>query len=112
MVVEKAKTLVAKTTTKTITHSIKFSQEFKKQATIAIMAAFGFLIALVWRDLIQQNSEQLLTFFGLEKGSLFNDFLIAIIITAIAIIGITIISAFKPSEAEKEIEKEVKETRK
>lgn len=88
----------------------KFNRELKKTMNTAIVAAFGFLIALSWRDLIQKGVEEISS-----KNPLNNQLISTIIITVISVLGILIVTKIlsekeenKPkSESQKqEIEKE------
>ena len=69
-----------------------FGSEFKKQTSTAIIAAFGFLIALVWRDfitiLIQQNIKTEI----LSNHPYLSQLYTAIIITLISAVGIALIA--------------------
>jgi len=76
----------------------KFKKEFQKQATIAVIAAFGFLIALSWRDFIADTVNKIVTTFGVSDQLYLYKLLTAIIITLLAILGIMIISKFKVEE--------------
>ena len=69
-----------------------FGSEFKKQTATAIIAAFGFLVALVWRDFILKLVENFSKTNLLEKYPYIAELYTAIIITIIAVIGIAIIS--------------------
>jgi len=61
----------------------EFKEEFKKAANTGIVAAFGFLIALVWRDLIIEFVEKISTSAPI-KGKLIS----AVVITLICAFGI------------------------
>lgn len=63
----------------------RFKDELKKSTNMAIVAAFGFLIALTWRDVISEYVTQITSYSPLQ-GKLFS----ALIITIIAVIGILI----------------------
>ncbi len=73
--------LKAKATTK------KLKLELKKSINTAIVAAFGFLIALSWRDVITEYVSKIENLSPL-KGGLIS----AIIITVISVIGILIVT--------------------
>lgn len=76
---------------KIIQKTQEFSSEFKKQAATAMIAAFGFLIALEWRDLITLIVEDFTTtryITNTYAAAIYT----AIIVTAIAVIGIALIS--------------------
>ena len=63
----------------------KFKEEIKKSTNTAIVAAFSFMIALAWRDLISEYLSTL-TKIPIIQGKLLS----AIIITSISVIGILI----------------------
>jgi len=65
----------------------KFRLELKKSISTAIVAAFGFLIALSWRDVITEYVSKIEKVSPL-KGNLIS----AIIITIFSVIGILIIA--------------------
>ena len=60
----------------------KFNLEIKKSMNTAIVAAFGFLMALAWRDVIIEYINEL-TSISPVQGKLIS----AIIITLIGVIG-------------------------
>ncbi len=65
----------------------KFHREFRKHAVTAMIAAFGFLIALSWRDVITGYVGKI------ENISPLNGEVIsAVIITIISVIGILIVT--------------------
>ncbi|MBU4308844.1 MAG: hypothetical protein KJ566_03570 [Nanoarchaeota archaeon] len=72
----------------------EFKEEFKKSINTGIVAAFGFLIALVWRDLITEVLNKISSN-SLVQGKL----IAAIIITLICAFGIYISSKiFSPKK--------------
>ena len=58
----------------------KFNMELKKALYTAFLAAFGFLIALVWRDVIQEWVIKIS-----EKSPLQGQLISAVIVTIIAL---------------------------
>ena len=66
--------------------AVEFKKEFKKQLSTAIMAAFGLIIALSWRDVINDAVADLS--FIKSYGLL----LTAIVMTLISVIAIFLIS--------------------
>ena len=66
-----------------------FRAEFKKQTVLAITAAFGFLIALVWRDYLMSI---------VKTESL--TFLSVVIITAACVFGLVIVSKWASNDTE------------
>ena len=73
----------------------KLKKELKKSFKTAVIAAFGFLIALSWKELITEivNSITILNPLNLK-------IIEATIITLIAVFGIVIITTMLPDENE------------
>lgn len=67
----------------------RFNLELKKSLNTAIVAAFGFLIALSWRDVITEYIGKITTLSPVQ-GKLIS----AIIITFIGVFGILIVAKF------------------
>jgi len=65
----------------------KFKLETKKSINTAIVAALGFLIALVWRDVITEWVNEL-TAMSPVQGKLIS----ALIITMVCVVGILIVT--------------------
>jgi len=65
----------------------EFNREMKKAINTAIVAAFGFLIALVWKEVITEYVKTI-TIISPVQGKLAE----AIIITIMAVLGIIIIT--------------------
>jgi uncharacterized membrane protein len=65
----------------------KFKRELKKSVVTAIVAAFSFLIALSWRDLITEWITKIS-----ESSPIKSSFITTTIITIIGVIGILLIS--------------------
>ncbi len=72
---------------KTKNSAIKFKRELKKSVLIAITAAFGFLIALSWKELITEFVQTISKTTPLQ-GKLIE----TITITLISVLGILIIT--------------------
>jgi len=75
----------------------KFNQELKKAIETALAAAFGFIIALAWRDLIKEYVSKI-TGASPVQGLLVE----AVIVTIIAVIGIIVVTKFLSKEKEPE----------
>jgi len=71
----------------------KFNRELKNTLNTALIAAFGFLIALAWRDLITAYITQIESISPLQ-GKLFS----AIIVTIVGVIGIVLVSSILHKE--------------
>jgi ABC-type polysaccharide/polyol phosphate export permease len=81
-------------------HLSNFKKEFKKHSLTAILTAFGFLIALVWRDFITESLNKIVENFGITNQLAFYKLIIAVLITILAILGIMIISKLQAKEDE------------
>ncbi|MBU0958241.1 MAG: hypothetical protein KKF56_05540 [Nanoarchaeota archaeon] len=78
----------------------KVNTEFRKGMLTAVVAAFGFLIALVWKDVIVTFVDKIVGE-GIFSGLLIK----AVIVTLIAVVGIMIANwAFKQKEEKEEKE--------
>ena len=72
--------------------AMRFNIEFRKQASIAIVAAFVFLIALVWRDFISELVTYMITLLGLGGPVYVYRLITAVFVTGLAVLGIVIVS--------------------
>lgn len=95
------KTILDKTTIDDkLVHGAKaVKKEVRKHIITAITAAFGFLIALAWRDAIAAWVNALVENFNVSEG--WYKFVAALIITIIGVAGIILISKLeeKPIES-------------
>ena len=73
--------------------ALRFKRELKKSVITALVAAFGFLIALSWRDVITSWMEKIS-----EASPIKSNLLSAIIVTIVCVIGILIISKLSHEE--------------
>lgn len=103
-VIDRTQNFLDETKKKTYT----FSKEFRKQSVVAITAAFAFLIALAWRNPIQNSVNKLLEILGLSSTEIYLEFVSAILITIIAVIVLMIISRWNQKAEEKEKSEEKK----
>ena len=79
--------------THTTVRAVKeLKNETKKHVVTAIVAAFGFIIALVWRDAIKEFIETLAINFSITGPSALITLYTAITTTIIAAIGIVLIT--------------------
>jgi len=78
--------------------AVRFEKEFKNQLVIAITAAFGFLIALSWRNPIEAGINQFLESLNLKGGVFYWDFLSALVVTVLAVLVLIVISKWKSEE--------------
>jgi len=68
---------------------IKFKRELRKSLITALVAAFGFLIALSWRDVITSWMAKIS-----EASPIKSNLLSAVIITIVSVVGILVVLAF------------------
>jgi uncharacterized membrane protein YcjF (UPF0283 family) len=83
---EVVKEINKKLAEKVKSHAGSLRSEFKKQTSTAIMAAFGLIIALSWKDVITDAISNL----EFVKG--YGLLMSAVILTLVSVLGILIIS--------------------
>ncbi|MBU2615668.1 MAG: hypothetical protein KKC19_01045 [Nanoarchaeota archaeon] len=71
----------------------KVAKKFSETSRTAIIAAFGFLIALAWRDAISSYVEKI-TVLSPVQGNL----VVAVLITLVGVIGIILVTPKEPEE--------------
>lgn len=67
---------------------------FKQHVSTAIIAAFSFLMALTWKDVIAHALESLISDEIINSSPYLSDLLAAIVITLIAILGILLVASW------------------
>jgi len=77
-----------------------FKKEFKKEMNTAILAAFGFLIALVWKDVITSIVNNIT-----QEAHVSSAVVSALIVTIICVLGIMLVSRILKNEEEEKDEK-------
>jgi hypothetical protein len=93
--IEKEKLIALKEKAKK--HAGEFKKEFKKEMNTAILAAFGFLIALVWKDVITSVVDNIT-----KEAHVSNAIVSAIIVTIICVFGIMFSSRLLKNKEENE----------
>lgn len=73
----------------------EFKREFKKEMNTAVMAAFGFLIALVWKDVITEFVDKIS-----EKSPFQGTLFSALGVTVICVLGIMFFSRILKNKEE------------
>lgn len=84
--------------------------EIKHDVTPAIVASFGFIIALVWRDAIRSILDEVLLSLGLMNKAYIYDIISAVIVTIVVIIIMVSVSKYGRSKKKERIQKAVRET--
>ncbi|MFH1521397.1 MAG: DUF5654 family protein [archaeon] len=77
--------------------------EIKNDVSVPIVASFGFLVALVWRDAIKAAIDEFLLRSGLLERAYFYNFISAIIVTIIVITIMIVITRFSRSRKKKKL---------
>ena len=77
-------------------HISSFKKEFNKHIITFITGAFAFVAALLWRDAIQKSLGQIKDM--IPNIGILADYLIALVITIIAVIAIVLISKILKTE--------------
>jgi len=78
--------------------ALKLKSEINKNVLTAVLAAFGFIIALVWRDAIRAGVDEIAKRSGIEGTGYIYQIIMAIIITIICVFGILFFSRLKGEE--------------
>lgn len=92
------KKLVKKSIKGIISSSSELKSEIKKNTLTAILAAFGFIIALVWRDAIQEIITEIVKRFGIDGTGYIYQIITAMLVTIICVMGILFVSKLKGQE--------------
>ncbi len=66
----------------------RVKQEIRKNMAKSILAAFGFMIALVWRDVVKGGVERLITYSNINGDGYMFTLITAVVTTIICVIGI------------------------
>jgi hypothetical protein len=74
---------------------LNFKREFQKSVVTAALAAFGFLIALSWRDPISDSINVLMESLGFSGEGLLAGYASAIVLTILVVFLLMIISRWK-----------------
>lgn len=75
------------------------TKDARKHAATAIAAAFAFLIALTWRDAISEGVNKLISLLELTESAYLYKIVVAVVITVICVIGVTLTARFLRSKA-------------
>lgn len=83
---------------KTHSKAKEIKKEVRKQVTTAMIAALGFIIALVWRDAIKKLIDSIAEKLSLSQTAYLHDVIAALIITIVCVVGIMLISRYTVKE--------------
>lgn len=85
---EKINLIQNKINKEVINHAKYFQKEVRKNVAIAISAAFAFILALYWKDLITEGVNKILDYFKLSGNGFYFKVFVAFIVTLICVLGI------------------------
>jgi len=68
------------------------AKEMRKHVITAISAAFAFIIALTWRDAINDGLDRLLQDLGIVGEAFIYKLLAAVVVTAVCVMGIIFVA--------------------
>ncbi|MAG08193.1 hypothetical protein CMO89_01865 [Candidatus Woesearchaeota archaeon] len=100
----KVKGMVHKSFHSVRSSAVKLKSEIRKNVLTAVLAAFGFVIALVWRDAIRAGVDEIIKRYGIEGTGYVYQIISAVIITIVCVLGILFFSRMKGEEDVKECE--------
>lgn len=72
----------------------KLRLEMKKTIVGFLIAAFGFLAALVWRDVINEFINKIVVKLNIPESAPYYHLVVAVIVTIVCAFGVVIISKF------------------
>ncbi|MFW5847051.1 MAG: DUF5654 family protein [Nanoarchaeota archaeon] len=81
--------------------------EIKNDVTPAVVASFGFIIALVWRDAIKGALDYYLEKAGLTEQAYLYNFVSALIVTIVVIFIMIVVTKYGRTKKQKKIKKAV-----
>jgi hypothetical protein len=79
----------------TVSKAKEFKREMQKNIVKAVVAAFAFIIALTWRDVIKDGVNTLVKYFNITTGTYIYEILAALIVTVVCVIGVILVSRMK-----------------
>jgi hypothetical protein len=86
------------TATKVPSKAKQVHQETRKHIITAITAAFAFIIALTWRDAIRKIIDSFVAKLGITETIYAYEIILALIITAVCVLGIMVASKYSIKE--------------
>ncbi len=78
-------------------------EEIRKDVSVPVVASFGFIIALVWRDAIKGVLDEFLIRRGLTENAYLYNFVSAIIVTIVVISIMIFVTRFSQAKKKKRI---------
>ncbi len=97
-VIDELGNIYSKKIKKTKKNLKKLNQDTRKRIAMSISAAFSFVIALFWRDAIQQLIDKVLQSLGLTGSTYIAKIIAAIFVTILGVIAINQLSQWGAEE--------------
>jgi hypothetical protein len=69
-----------------------FRHHVRKNIATAILAAFGFMMALVWRDVISEGVDKIITYLNITGEGFTFTLVLALITNLVCVVGIIYVS--------------------
>jgi len=82
--------------------AMEFRAQVRNSIVTALTAAFGFVIALFWRDAIQEGIDDILVSLNITGEAYLYKVVAALIVTVIAVIGIMVVNKWGKQKVEEE----------
>jgi len=76
----------------------KLRLEMRKAIVGAIVASFGVLIALVWKDVVTNFVNKIVSALNIPESAAYYHLISAVIVTVVCVIGIIIVGRFSVQE--------------
>jgi hypothetical protein len=73
----------------------KFRNNFREHTITAIIAAFGFLVALSWREPIQKTIDKIIINFNMSGNEILIQVITAALVTLIAVFALILLSKWE-----------------
>ncbi len=99
-IVRKAKSVSERTTIddRFLSASKKLQHEIRKNIATAVLAAFGFMIALVWRDVVKEGVAKFIEYANLNGDGYTFTVITAVVTTIICVMGILYFSRWSENK--------------
>ncbi len=88
---------------------VSLREEIRNDVSGPVVASFGFIIALIWRDAIRSTIDAFLVRAGLLEQLWIYDILSAIIVTLFVITIMIMVTKFSGKNKKNKLEKKIKE---
>ena len=86
---------------------LELEMEIKNDVSVPIVASFGFIIALVWRDAIKAAVDEFLIRSGLVGQAYVYNFLSAIVVTIVVIVIMVFVTRFARGRKTEKLQEKV-----